>query len=231
MTTARRSSRTELPARDAYRLWAPAYDDENAVSFLEDMGVREATPDSAGRPLLDAGCGTARRVRRLEGTHAVGVDLVLEMLAHALAGGIPSHLRLAAADVRALPFVADSFDILWCRLVLGHTRRIDDAYRELGRVARTGASLIVTDFHPRAVAAGHRRTFRDTTGELRVIEHHVHLPSDHADAAARAGWRLVLQRDLRIGTEVRPFYERAGALQRYEADHGLPLVLLLRFER
>lgn len=218
-----------LAPRDAYRLWAHGYDAENAVSALENAAVLRVTPPLAERALLDVGCGTGRRLPATGARHCVGVDLVFEMLA---AGDVhAATARRIAGDVRALPLAPNAFDVIWCRLVLGHVPELAPAYRELARVASPGATLVVTDFHPAAIAAGHTRTFRDAGGALHAIEHHVHTAAQHCTAAAAAGWRLGTQHEPAVGAEVRPFYARAGVLDRFEAERGLPLVLLLAFQR
>src|SRR5262249_19053717 len=149
--------------------WAPHYEAETAVSFLEDRLVSTLTAPTSGRRLLDAGCGIGRRMRRSEARFAVGVDVVPEMLR-------PSDCNetVAAADLRALPFAPASFDIVWCRLVIGHIQELEATYAELSRVCRAGGTVVISDFHPDAVAAGHRRTFRDADGVTHEIEHWVH---------------------------------------------------------
>jgi malonyl-CoA O-methyltransferase len=221
-----------LGVREAYGLWAEHYDVETAVTALEDEAARALTPALAGRALLDAGCGTGRRLSAPDSSAcrlACGVDLVPAMLR---AGRGHHALRpLAAADVRALPFPAATFDVVWCRLVLGHVRDQAPAYAELARVVRAAGTVIVTDFHPDAAAAGHARTFRDAAGTLHTIEHHARTVEEHVSTANAAGLTLTRRMDLEIGPAVRPFYERAGSLERYDRDRGLQLVLALRFTR
>jgi malonyl-CoA O-methyltransferase len=217
---------TTLTPREAYRLWAPRYERETAVSFLDDALVRRMTPPLAGLRLLDAGCGTGRRMREAGASLAAGVDATPEMLAAAETGA-----GLAAADVRALPFAAGAFDVVWCRLVVGHLPSVDTAYAELARVCLPGGTVVVTDFHPEATAAGHRRTFRDDGGVVREIEHHVHALADHEAAAGSAGLRLALRTEGRVGALLRPFYARAGRLDAYREQRGLRLVLALAFRR
>ena len=109
-----------LPAREAYRLWAPGYHVETAVSALERRAALDATPDVIGRTLLDAGCGTGRRLHDVASARlCVGIDLVAEMI-HAGARERTASAACAAADVRALPLRDAAFDVVWCRLVLGH---------------------------------------------------------------------------------------------------------------
>jgi malonyl-CoA O-methyltransferase len=216
-----------LPAREAYRLWAPRYQEETAVTFLDDRLVREITPPLAGRRLLDVGCGTGRRLAATGAALAVGVDLSFEMLA----AGREAGLLLAAADLRRLPVATAAFDVVWCRLAIGHVREIGAAYAELARVCRPGGIVVVTDFHPEAVAAGHRRTFRDGAGVVREVEHHLHAPESHEAWAALAGLEACGARAGRVGPAVRAFYTRAERLAAYEAQKGLALVLALAFRR
>ncbi|HLY05360.1 MAG TPA: class I SAM-dependent methyltransferase [Rhizomicrobium sp.] len=209
----------------AYRLWAPTYDNETAISLIENDLAEELSPPVAGERLLDAGCGTGRRLERVQAALAVGIDRCREML---MARGEP---RVAVADVRALPVPSDFFDVIWCRLVLGH---IDDplpAYRELARVCRPGGRLFVSDFHADAVAAGHSRSFRDESGQLHAVEHHVHDTDSHLQAAREAGFAATERRDGTIGDRVRHLYVRAGRDAQYKTDFGLPVVASFLFVR
>lgn len=216
------------PAR-GYALWAPTYDAETAVSALEASVVESFGVSLAGRRVLDVGCGIARRLRpaREAGASFVaGVDLTPAMLARAR-----DEPLLAAADVRALPILDGAFDVVWCRLVLGHVASLDAAYAELARVCAPRAHVVVTDFHPAAAAAGHRRTFRDADGDLHELEHHAHNQQAHRAAAERAGLSLCDCRDAVVGEPVRGFYARADRLDAYERQLGLPLVLAMLFAR
>jgi malonyl-CoA O-methyltransferase len=214
---------TVLDAREAYRLWAPTYAAETAISVLDEALARALLPPLAGKRLLDAGCGTGRRIAGVE--RAVGVDASIDMLK---AGGA---CDVAAADVNALPFPGAGFDMVWCRLVLGHLRDPEPAYCEFARVLRPGGHLFVTDFHADAVAAGHRRSFRDASGALHEVEHHVHDTAAHIALAERAGFTFLARQDGTIGPSVKPFYARAGRLDAYERDQGLAVVAAFLFCR
>lgn len=209
-----------LATREAYRLWASHYETETAVSHLENQLVAHLSVPTSGVRLLDVGCGTARRLRDTDASLAVGVDLALEMLQ--VAAGAHS---LAVADVRALPIASASFDVVWCRLMIGHVRDLEGAYAELSRVCRTGGAVLVTDICAAAVAAGHRRTFRDAQGVTREVEHFVHSSERHEQAAHDAGLVTAVRTEGVVGPSIRRFYEEAGRLPAYEAQRGLPLVL------
>jgi malonyl-CoA O-methyltransferase len=216
-----------LGVREGYRLWAPTYGPENAVSLLEAALLSEMTPPLAGLRLLDAGCGTGRRLRGCGAAMATGIDLSPEMI-EAGRADLDREVQLLIGDVRALPFPDAGFDLVWCRLVIGHLSECETAYGELGRITAAGGQVIVTDFHPAAHAAGHRRTFRqgDTVHE---VEHYVHALATHREAACAAGLRLASVREAEIGPSVRSFYERAGRIASYDTHCGLAVVLALSF--
>lgn len=220
--------RTLDPAA-GYALWAPTYSAETVISALEVEAVDAFGVPLAGRRVLDVGCGIARRLapaREAGATLTAGVDLTPAMLAHA-----HHEPLLAAADARALPLGDASFDVVWCRLVVGHVPALAPVYAELARVCAPGGDVVVTDFHPAAVAAGHRRTFRAASGEAHELVHHVHDAAAHRAAASRFGLALRQRRDRVVGESVRAFYERAGRLDEYERQRGLPLVLATWFMR
>jgi malonyl-CoA O-methyltransferase len=222
---------TVLSPREAYRLWAPSYADETAISFLEAELAADLTPSLNGLRLLDAGCGTGRRMTGNKAALAVGADLSPEMLGAGIGEGqIGAGLETLVADVRDLPLADRSFDVLWCRLVIGHVPDPWAVYAELARVADVGSRLVVTDFHPAAHASGHRRTFRQGD-DVHEIEHHVHELGAHRAASRAAGWRLADVREAVIGPAVLPFYERSGRAALYTEHLGLPVVLGLAFER
>jgi malonyl-CoA O-methyltransferase len=220
-----------LRADEGYRLWAPSYSDETAISYLENRLVSAMTPPLAGLRLLDAGCGTGRRLRTADAERIVALEPSREMVAAGIAndGPIPG-VEIVAGDVRDMPLEDASFDVVWCRLVVGHLPSIGAAYSELARVADHGATVIVSDFHPAAVDAGHRRSFR--IGDERFeVEHYVHRPDEHVAVARAAGLGLRQIRDATIGSDVRSFYESAGRLEAYPDQFGLPVVLALAFRK
>ena len=215
-----------LSAREAYKLWAPTYAQETAVSLIENEVVQQLCASTAGKRLLDAGCGIGRRLAQSDAAFGVGIDLCPEMLASAT-----EPACVAAANVTALPFNESQFDVVWCRLVIGHIPHLADIYSELARVCAVNGSIVITDFHPAAVAAGHRRSFSDIDGVVREVEHYVHTVEAHMLAAESAGLGLSAQQEGVVGPSIRDFYAAAGRGDAYTAQLGLPLVLGLAFKK
>jgi SAM-dependent methyltransferase len=214
-------ARNQLDVRAAYRLWAPTYAEETLPRYLDDELARAMLQGLPQAHLLDAGCGAGGRISNIPG--AVGIDLSPEMLA---AGGVVS---VVAGDIREMPFASGQFDMVWCRLVLGYLRDPFSAYREFCRVCMPGGYVFVTDFHPDATRAGHRRTFNDQAGVVHEIENYEH--TNHVELALQAGLELIATRDGAVGPSVREFYVRGIGRKAYIRDFGLNLVKAYLFRR
>jgi SAM-dependent methyltransferase len=138
------------------------------------LTVWEQILDQAGlrgdERLLDLGCGRGAvligAAQRLPHGRAVGVDLWVghdqsgnrpgTTLANAAAAGVADRVELHTADMTALPFPDDSFDVVTSALAIhnipseqGRHRALDEAVR----VLRPGGQLLVADFRAGRYAA------------------------------------------------------------------------------
>ncbi len=158
---------TDAESRRASRRWwdqdADAYQAEHGA-FLGEVdfvwcpeGLREADArllgDLRGRRVLELGCGAAAAARWLatQGAHPVGLDLSAGMLRHAVRAATTSGVRvpLVQADALALPFGAETFDIV-CT-AFGAIPFVADsaaALREVYRVLRPGGRWVFSITHP-----------------------------------------------------------------------------------
>ena len=182
-----------LSARDGYGLWSLSYED----TVKEDMDLwlldQVRTIDWAGaRRAADLGCGTGRTgswlrahgVRRID-----GIDLTPEMLDRARRRGVFDHL--AVADVCSSGLEAGTYDLVTTSLVDEHLSDLRPLYRESARLACAGAAHVVVGFHPFFIMkAGMPTHFDGPDGQPLAIETHVHLFSEHVQAALGAGWLL-----------------------------------------
>ena len=101
---------------------------------------------SAVRPesVLDAGCGEGETLERLAGllpASVTGIDLTPDSVEFA-ARRIPDG-SFSVADLTALPFEDDSFDLVLCLEVLEHIADPAPALAELSRVCRGDIVLSV----------------------------------------------------------------------------------------
>lgn len=173
---------TAAEARRAARAWwdadADSYQAEHG-EFLGDAdfvwcpeGLREADArllgKVSGRRVLEVGCGAAAGARWLaaQGAQVVATDLSAGMLRHAQLGAQTCGVRvpLVQADVLALPFATDSFDVV-CT-AFGAIPFVEDsaaAMREVARVLRPGGRWVFAVTHPM------RWIFPDDPGEAGLV--------------------------------------------------------------
>jgi SAM-dependent methyltransferase len=117
---------------------------ESAETFRTKTGL--APEDVVGKTVLDAGCGMGRFthvVARWGADRAVGADIsrAVEAAAGNL-GAFPS-VALLQADLRALPFPPDSFDIVFSIGVLHHTPDTFEALARIAKLVKPGGTLAV----------------------------------------------------------------------------------------
>lgn len=222
-----------------YDHWAARYAGEaNPVLQLETAALQELLPPLAGKRVLDAGCG-AGRVARLAaegGASVVGIDFSANMLRAAREQlPDPPHVSLARADLSALPFGDERFDLVTCSLVLGHLEELAAPVGELARVTRRGGTLLVSDFHPFGHLLGWHRSYLERgNGKLTEyrIHHHLHLYEQFFDAFRQAGLRLEELREPRIDASVQHFFNPSRTGQAVFAQSlGYPAVLIFRLTR
>ena len=93
------------------------------------------------RRVLDAGCGTggfAARLQRELGIGVQAIDLSARMVALTAELGVETQV----ADLEALPFQDDEFDVVAANWVLYHVEQLDAAIAELARVLEPGGTLV-----------------------------------------------------------------------------------------
>ena len=221
-----------LPARDAYRLWAPAYDGEpNPLLALEERVLGPLLlPAAAGRDVVDLGCGTGRwleRVLTAGARSAIGLDESPEMLARAAAKpGLAG--RLLQADCARLPLAASSADLLICSFVLGYLPDLATFVRQLARVARRGADLFISEFHPDAGARGWRRSFSHEK-QVYEIQSFTHSAAQLCSLLARAGFRLRHCAEPAFAESERNIFILRGKDALFEQASQFPAALICHF--
>jgi SAM-dependent methyltransferase len=132
--------------------------------------------------LLDCGCGTGHNLATLLRPYgaAFGFDLTAAGLAHARA----ADLRLARADMAAIPFQSSCFDLVTSFDVLQYVGNDADVMKEMARVIKPGGGLIVTAAALDLLRGGHAGTWpevrRYTTARMRSIVEGAGLRIHHA---------------------------------------------------
>lgn len=214
-----------ISAAAGYQLWAETWDSTpSPIVSLEQRTLLPWVERLRARRAVDIGCGTGRWTARL---NAIGFDASPAMLA--VAAHKPElRGRIAVADAMSLPIAPGCCDVALCALTLGHIRDGAAVIRELARIIEPGGSLLLSDFHPAAVAQGWRRTFR-REGVVYELENYAHSLEVLQSAAPHLS--LEEHFDASIGEPERDLFERAGKPELFEAACGTPAVLVSRWKR
>jgi len=178
----------ELGVTDGYARWSTTYDAPgNPLVSAEQAAVWELIDRTAPGLALDAACGTGRHARRLaeQGHQVIGVDATTEMLVRAREKA--PDARFEQADLRALPFASDSFDLAVCALALDHVAQFPEAIAELARVVRSDGRVIISDLHPVVKVLGGAAFFRDSEGASGVVRGYGRSHAEYLDAFAACG--------------------------------------------
>ena len=179
------------------------------VAFRGMYDRLQDTIDELMRPedvVLDAGCGSGRvfqhrlagRVRRV-----IGVDVTDEPRGNQNIDGA------AKADLRALPFRGETFDLIVMSTVAEHLTEPEPVFRELARVLRPGGRLLVLT----------PNRWHYVTLAARALPHRLHVAFNR--------WRGVDEHDV-FPTAYRA--NTASRLRQLAANAGLDIERLERFE-
>jgi ubiquinone/menaquinone biosynthesis C-methylase UbiE len=148
--------------------------------------VRKARPEP-GDAALDVACGPGLLVCALANKvrHATGIDLTPAMLEQARRAEREHGLTNVTWDqgnVTAMPYADGSFDVVTCRFAFHHFPDPLAVLREMRRVCRAGARIVVADSAPAAAKADAFNAME----RLRDPSHTRALPVEEVTAVFRA---------------------------------------------
>jgi ubiquinone/menaquinone biosynthesis C-methylase UbiE len=131
--------------------------------------------------VLDVACGAghAAEVVAPQVRHVTGIDLtvsLLELGAARLAEAGVRNVQLQEGNAQGLPFVADSFDLVYCLAALHHIGDPARAVEEMARVCRPGGRVVLSDLI--APSAEVRVTFDDLHRRLDPSHHRACLEAE-----------------------------------------------------
>lgn len=213
----------------AYDWWAADYDSQpdNLMLALDEQvfGALLQETSLAGKQVIDVGCGTGRHWNRLlSGNPAsiTGYD-VSEGMLKKLQEKFPGQHTVKLSDHRLEATASASADLLISTLTVAHISNIKETLQEWDRVVKPGGHIIITDYHPDALAKGGRRTFKHDT-ETVAITNNVHPVPDIIAMGGQLGWQLLRLEERNIDDTVKHFYEKQQALSLFEAFKGTPII-------
>lgn len=180
----------------AYNRWSAQYDtDSNTTRDLDAKILRDHAPDSAGKDVLELGCGTGKNTEWLARTarSVTAMDFSEGMLSVARERVKNRGVNFVQHDVRATWPVADaSVDLLVGNLVLEHVEDLRTVYAEAARVLRHGGQLYFCELHPfRQLRGGQAHFTEQSSGEQVVVTAFVHTVEEYVNGGINSGLSLV----------------------------------------
>ncbi|EHQ27370.1 class I SAM-dependent methyltransferase [Mucilaginibacter paludis] len=222
--------------REAYNLWADNYDDQpdNLMFHLDHMvfgQLMEQVPVK-GRVIADIGCGTGRHWPRLfqnQPASLTGYDVSEGMLKR-LKLKFPDANTVQIKDnfLNAIP--DHTYHLIISTLTVAHIENIEEALLEWCRVLKPGGDMIITDFHPTALAAGGKRTFQYQNRHI-PIQNFVHSTGLIKAFFERQGLLVVQDIEKIIDNSVMHYYIKQDAMHVYQKFRGTPMIYGLHLKK
>ncbi len=222
-----RRKETAPPA--AYDQWSSAYDSQpdNLMLALDEQ-ITTALLEGISlqsKIIADIGCGTGRhweKIRRGDPAKIFGFDVSAGMLA-VLKQKYPEAETFLVNDVHLPMLKNESCDLVISTLTIAHIQDLGGALKEWYRILKPGASMMITDYHPAALARGARRTFK-VNDQTIAIRNHIHSIGKLKDLAGQLQLRTRRFIERKIDEEVRSYYEKQQAVAIYEKFYGTPII-------
>ena len=230
------SVKEETPAPMAYDLWAGQYDNQpdNLMLVLDEQLVSAfiGKIPIESRIIADIGCGTGRHWQKIMDrgpARLVGYDVSANMLRRL-------HEKFPQAATQLIQennfdFLPDNaFDLLLSTLTIAHIRDLGPALSNWSRSMRPGADLLITDFHPKALAKGAKRCFL-AGGQQVTILNFVH-PIEHIEKICKSlQLKMIRKEEICTDELVKSFYEKQNALELYNDYYGTPIIYALHLKK
>lgn len=172
----REEPKQTLQTMEVHDSWASHFRSPENEPFYElafDFIARELGP-ADGRPVVDAGCGSATKTLHLvkRGYRVLGLDfsesILIEARAAASRAGVDPQVEFRRADLTQIDLESDSIANIVCWGVLMHIPAVEKAVAELARVLAPGGKLIVSEGNLRSLQAATLRFLKRAIGRERA---------------------------------------------------------------
>ena len=108
-------------------------------------------------------------------------------------------------------------------LTIAHIEKIELAFLEWTRVLKPGGEMILTDYHPEALARGAKRTFQ-LEGKTVAIKNFIHSTNKIRLLAEQLGFSELHFIEKSVDESVKHYYEEQRALELFERYKGMPII-------
>ena len=213
----------------AYDLWSEKYDHQpdNLMLALDEeifSGLMNSL-NLRNKIIVDIGCGTGRYWRKIFEQHPkklIGLDISEGML-KILRQKFPRAETHHIIKDELYELENESCDFIFSTITIAHIKDIKKAFLEWNRILKPGGEIIVTDYHPAALAKGGKRTFRYRNNTI-AVKNYVHPIEKIKEIAGKLLLEILCLTERSIDEQVKASYEKQNALPVFEAWKGTPII-------
>ena len=230
------SSVKERDVVEAYDIWADNYDAQpgNLMLDLDELVFGELLDpiDIKHKQIADIGCGTGRhwpKILKKDITGLTGFDVSPGML-HKLKEKFPEAKTHTITDNHFSAIADDTYDVILSTLTVAHIENIEEALLAWSRILKTTGDIIITDFHPDALASGGQRTFKHNNVHI-AVRNFVHSTDTVRKILLKNNFKVVNEVVKQIDETVRDYYLEQRALHVYNKFKGFPIIYGIHFRR
>ena len=227
---------TEKGSAEAYDLWSASYDVQpgNLMLDLDEVLFSKLLENAAiqNKTIADIGCGTGRHWNKIlekRPQSLTGFD-VSEGMLNRLKEKFPGASVYHITDDLFANAPNAPFDLIISTLTVAHIEDIGKALDAWCGLLKPEAEIIITDFHPKMLAFGGKRTFSHNNRRLAVRNYVYHIHTIK-NILQENGFHVVAEEEFRIDETVKHYYESQKALQVYEQFEGFPVIYGIHFKR
>jgi ubiquinone/menaquinone biosynthesis C-methylase UbiE len=226
----------ETEAVEAYDNWALSYDNQpdNLMLALDEALINKIfdATDFTSKIIADIGCGTGRYWKKIldrKPARLLGYD-VSERMLDMLTQKYPDAETFLLTNNRLKELKDESCDIVISTLTVAHIKNIEEALHEWARVLKPGGEMIITDFHPDALAKGAKRTFRHNDEPV-IIRNYVHSTEKLKRITGQLHLEKLRFSERKINDSVKYYYEKQNAIAVYNKFYGSPIIYCLHLKK
>ena len=219
----------QKPAKESYDIWADSYDaqPENLMLMLDEEIFTALLQhvDLKDKQVADIGCGTGRHWEKMLAglpAHIKGFDISPGML-QKLRKKFPGAECDQISDNRFEGVQDNRFDIIISTLTIAHIENIEEALKAWCRILKKGGEIIITDFHPAALAKGGKRTFRQQNQTI-SITNFAHQVEKIKLIAENLSLQVMKEEVRTVNEKVKKYYAQKNALAVYHQFMGMPMI-------
>jgi ubiquinone/menaquinone biosynthesis C-methylase UbiE len=232
----RRQQFVQKDAVEGYDTWAESYDCQPGnlmLDFDEDVFTTLLSKvDLKGKVVADIGCGTGRNWNKIYAkgpAFLTGFDVSQGMLDQ-LKAKFPGATVSKITSNGFQEITAGSFDFIISTLTVAHIEDMREAIETWCRMLTITGEMIITDFHPVALAKGGRRTFKNR-GEVISITNYVHPIQTIKQICFENGMTAIAEEERVIDETVKHYFQLQHAMHVYKQFEGVPMIYGLYLKR